>query len=194
MLPFVFATTPALVSYSDGQGNAATVSYPVTMPNPGPNPGPGGPGTDDDPFPVKAGPSGQVVVMLTFWRPQRRPIPPEPGGWTDIGQLTYAAAAAIGAQGACPQTAFTEDDPNLTPAESEVPYGPGAGGLRDGATDQTATPANTLTYTLNLTECLRGVSWNPGETASFNFGAVDSASGDVSVTETVPGATFRLQP
>ena len=29
MLPFVFATTLALVAYDDGQGNAATVNYPV---------------------------------------------------------------------------------------------------------------------------------------------------------------------
>jgi hypothetical protein len=195
LLPFVFATTPALVSYSDGQGNAATVSYPVAGPNPGPNPGGGGPGTDDDPFPVKAGPGGQVVVTLNFWRPQRRPIGTETGAWTDIGGLTYSAAPALGAQASCPQGAFSEDDLNLESAGSEVPYAPGAGGLRDLAPDQPASPANTLTYTLNLTQCLRGMSWSPGEAISFNFGAVDAgATGDVSVTETVPGVTFELQP
>lgn len=205
MLPYVFASTPGLVSYSDGQGNAATVSYPVAAPNPGPNPGGGDPGTDDRPFPVRAGPGGDIVVTLTFWRPQRRPIPPDPvsglGGdaclkdaspceWVDIGGLTYAAARA---QDGCPQDAFSADPTKLAPAESDVPYAPGAGGLRDLAGDGPAT-GNTFTYTLNLTRCLRGLAWNPGEARSFNFGAVDSAGGDVSVTETVPGVTFELQP
>lgn len=209
VLPFVFASTPALVSYDDGQGNAATVSYPVAGPIPGPNPGPGGPGTDDRPFPVRAGPGGDVVATLTFWRPQRRPIPPDPhtglGGdaclatdppckWVDIGGLTYAAAPAIGSQGSCPQDAFSSDPTKLAPAESEVPYGPGAGGLRDLARDGPASPANTVTYTLNLTRCLRGLAWSPGEARSFNFGAVDGGAGAVSVTETVPGVTFELQP
>jgi hypothetical protein len=197
MLPFVFATTPALVSYSDGQGNAATVGYPVAGPNPGPNPGGGGPGTDDDPFPVKAGPGGEVEVTLTFWRPQRRPIGTETGTWTDIGELTYSAAPAIGGQSSCPHGAFSESHDKLEPVPSEVsvPYAPGAGGLRDLALDRPADPANTIAYTLNLTECLRGTPWNPGEAISFNFGAVDSGiTGDVSVTETVPGITFELQP
>jgi hypothetical protein len=196
MLPFVFATTPALVSYDDGQGNAATVSYPIADPNPGPNQGTGGPGTDDDPFPVKAGSGGEVVVTLIFFRPQRRPIPPEPGEWTDIGGLTYAASPATQQPTGCPQGAFSEVDPNLTPAQPPVPYAPGAGGLLDLAADQPANAANTFTYTLNLSQCLAagGASWSTGEMASFNFGAVDTEAGNVSVAETVPGVTFELQP
>jgi hypothetical protein len=196
MLPFVFATSPALVSYNDGQGNAATVTYPVADPIPGPNPGPGGPGTDDDPFPVKAGTGGEVVVTLMFFRPQRRPIPPEPGTWTDMGGLTYAAAPAVPQPVGCPQSAFSTTDTNLTPAAPPVPYAPNAGGLVDLAPDQPASPGNMLTYSLNLTQCLAagGVTWNAGEAMSFNFGAVDAVDGNVSVTETVPGVTFELQP
>jgi hypothetical protein len=190
LLPYVFATTPALVSYDDGQGNAATIRYPVTDPIPGPNPGPGGPGTDDNPFKVKAAPNGEVVVTLTFFRPQRRPIGSEAGEWTDIGGLTYSAG--VGAQG-CPQTAFSADPNAMAVPLTEVPYAPGAGGLIDRALDQPATGI-TLTYALNLTQCLRGDTWSPGEERSFNFGAVDSAEGNVSVTETVPGVTFELQP
>ena len=81
-LQYVFVTTPALVSYDDGQGNSATVSYPGRL---------GGPGTEENPFPVKAGPDGDVVVELKFWRPQRRPIPPETAEWIDIGGLDLAA-------------------------------------------------------------------------------------------------------
>jgi hypothetical protein len=57
----VIATVPALVSYSDGQGNSLTVPYPVPFRT----------------YPVKARPDGNVVLTVTFWRPQRRPIPPE---------------------------------------------------------------------------------------------------------------------
>ena len=38
-------------------------------------------------FPVADGPDRDpdIEVTLTFWRPQRRPIPGEKGRWTDIG-------------------------------------------------------------------------------------------------------------
>ena len=68
MLPFVFATTLGLVAYDDGQGNAATVNYPVDPRT--------GPGIFGNGFPVAAGPNGDVTLKLTFWRPQRRSIPP----------------------------------------------------------------------------------------------------------------------
>ena len=80
-LQYIFATSPALVSYDDGQGNSATISYPF-------------PGEIDglrNDLPVEAGPDGDVVLDLTFWRPQRRPIPPETGDWIDMGELRYYA-------------------------------------------------------------------------------------------------------
>ncbi len=40
---YVFATVPALVSYSDGRGNAATISYPVAAGAPGTTPDNGSP-------------------------------------------------------------------------------------------------------------------------------------------------------
>ena len=52
---------------------------------------PGGPALLKDPFPVRAGPSGDVVVELKFWRPQRLPIEPETGDWYDVGGLGYLA-------------------------------------------------------------------------------------------------------
>lgn len=161
-LQYVFATVPALVSYSDGQGNSATVSYPVS---------PDGPGTEANAFSVAAGPSGDVVVTLTFWRPQRRRIAgdPEPQAgesatWTDIGGLNYTAALENGEFG-CPQSAFSEDDPNLTLPSSPVQ---GNGGFTDLALDRPASAANKLTYTLNLTQCLAS-SWTLGETRRFHF-------------------------
>jgi hypothetical protein len=162
---YIFATVPALVSYRDRRGNFATISYPVT------------PGTT---LPVAAGPSEDVIVTLTLWRPQRRPIAGEaclgnspPCEWIDIGHLDYSVG--LGDVG-CPQSAFSESDPNLTQAS---PVGPNAGGFTDLAADQPASPSNTFTYTLNLTQCLaaRGLSFKPGEIRKLSLGGATS-SGD----------------
>ena len=181
-LQFVFATVPALVSFSDGQGPPVTVSYPV----------PEGTGPSNA-FPVAADPTtGDVILTLTFWRPQRRPIPGEAGysdpptAWTDVGGLAYTAAVAdIG--GVCPQTVFSQadpPDPNLTPATPESApkvFNMGRGGFLDRALDQPANPANTFTYRLNLTQCLaaHGLSFNPGEVRGMDFQGITPNFGGV---------------
>lgn len=191
-LEFVFATVPALRSLSDGHGPAVTVSYPVPKAQPGREiEHPGGPGTQSSPFPVKADPStGDVTVTLRFWRPQRRPMPAEPGysdpptAWTDIGGLAYTAA--IGG-GRCPQSAFSEaspPDPNLTPSTPDSApkvFNNGRGGFIDRALDKPASSANTLTYRLNLTRCLaaNGLSFNSGEQRGFDFQGITPNFGGV---------------
>ncbi len=161
-LQYVFATNPALVTYDDGQGNAVTPSYPV--------PG-NGPGTETNPFPVEAGPSGDVVLDLTFWRPQRRPVSPETGNWIDIGGLHYAATLHEEGGGTCEPDAYSSSDPNLTPITD--PDFEAGGGFTDLSTDSPASPENTLTYRLNLTECLEsnGSSFSAGQTRTFDFSA-----------------------
>jgi hypothetical protein len=161
---FVFATGSALVSYADTAGDSATVPYPVA----GPDPGPAGPGTNDNPFPAAPGADGNVVLTLTFWRPQRRPIPPEPGAWTDIGGLTYTTQLS-GVGFVCPQSSLSETDSELAPASSPVLHT--GGGLSDLAPDRPANAANTFTYTLNVTQCLAsmGRSWAQGETLGLGF-------------------------
>jgi hypothetical protein len=159
---FVFATVPALVSYDDGRGNAATLSYPIA------------PGPATNVLPVAARPNGDVIVKLTFWRPQRRPIPPESGEWVDIGRLGYGAQVAEGAEWSpCPQNAFASSDSNLAKGglTGDEPADPAIGGFTDLATDRPANPANTFTYTLNLTRCLAssGLSFGPGENRKFAF-------------------------
>ena len=59
------------------------------------------------------------------------------------------------------------------------------GGVTDLATDQPANPANTITYTLNATNCLaaHGFAWNPGEEAEIHFWAVDGFTSSASETE-----------
>lgn len=170
------ATVPALASFSDGQGPPVTVSYPAAA---------------SGPFPVKADPStGDVVLTLTFWRPQRRPIPAEPGysdpptAWTDIGGLAYAVAAGFGG-GGCPQAAFSRadpPDPNLDPATPDsapVVFNNDRGGFMDLAADRPASATNTLTYRLNLTRCLaaNGLSFDPGEERTFTFEGITPTFG-----------------
>ena len=191
-LTYVFATVSALASYNDGRGNSVKVEYPVASPNCGSPPcPPPGLGTRDNPFPVKAGASGDVVLEMSFWRPQRRAIPPETSEWIDVGGLTYGAG--IGRD--CPQAAFTTTDP-LAPDPLRGDVGEdGSGGLRDLAADRTANPANTITYKLNLSACLRARSadfagpedWRRGETKVFSFSATDQKA------YTGQELAFRLQ-
>jgi hypothetical protein len=182
MLPFVFATAPGLVAYDDGQGDKATVNYPVDPRT--------GPGIYGNGFRVAAGPNGDVALTLTFWRPQRRSIPPEPGAWTDIGKLSYGASIqSVGASNVpgpstdCPKSAFSDNDPNLSPPQAL--NSSTQGWVTDLATDQPANPARTITYTLNVTNCLaaHGLAWNPGEEAQIRFWATDGFSSSSSDTD-----------
>jgi len=162
LIQYIFASVPALVGYDDGQGNSATISYPVA-PTPALAEG----------LPVKAGPSGDVVVKLTFRRPQRTAIPGENGDWIDIGQLVYSAP--VGAGEGCPPSAFSTDDPNLLPSP---PPQPGAGGFSDQALDRPADPANTFSFTLNMTQCLQsaGLSFQQDEARGFTFPGITASA------------------
>lgn len=159
---YVFITTPAPVSYDDGQGNSAAIPYPIVW---------GGPGTAQDPFPVKAGPNGHVVVRVVGWRPQRKPIPPETGNWIDMGGLNYDAYFFDQAQGpfGCDQSVYSTADPNLVPTTTLF----GGGGFGDLAADQPASPADTFSFSLDMTACLasKGISFDVGEANSFELQA-----------------------
>ncbi|MEK6276851.1 MAG: hypothetical protein AABM29_02405 [Actinomycetota bacterium] len=181
MLNFVFVTSPALVFYSDTAGNCAKASgtpgncatefsYPVAG---------DGPGTVNNGLPVSAGSDGNVVVTLTFWRPQRQPIEGEaclfntpPCAWVDIGHLTYATAAPNG----CSQDTLSSTD-LTTPTLPLL----GTGGLFDPALDQESSPGNTFTYTLKLSQCLaeNGNSSSfdePGEEQPLRFSGTAGAT------------------
>jgi hypothetical protein len=166
-LQTVFATVPALVSYADGAGNSVTIGYPVP---------PGGPGTAVDPFPVAAGSGGDVVLTFTFWRPQRTPIPGEGGElqWVDIGGLSYYSGiihpwTPTGAP-VCPASTYSSTDPDLVPAADQI-VGGFKGGFTDLAPDRPADPGNTITYTVNMTQCLAafGQGWATGENRMLVF-------------------------
>ena len=186
-LQYIFATSPALVSYDDGQGNSAMISYPFPAEIDG---------LRND-LPVEAGPDGDVVLDLIFWRPQRRPIPPETGDWIDIGELRYYATLGnMDPQNyTCEQDAYTSSDPNLIPVapEDNVEFATG-GGFTDLSADRPASPDNTLTYRLNLTDCLesKGISFDEGEARGFGFHAFGTPHPG-GADDTFTGVTFKRQ-
>lgn len=177
-LQYVFATVPALVSYDDGRGNGADIAYPVAAGT--------GPGTPGNPFPVDAGPDGDIVATLSFWRPQRRAIPGvESGDWTDIGRLIYEVEAGDTGRD-CPQDAYSVKNQPLAPAPM-LEAGPGedpTGGLRDTAIDGSELAGTPLTVKVNLSACLRArraefsgpESWSRGETKTISMRATDRTS------------------
>jgi hypothetical protein len=177
-IQYVFATVPALVSYSDGQGNAGTLDYSPASREPGARP----PGSFENPLPVAAPAGAPVTVNLTFWRPQRRSIPPEAGEWTDIGGLNHSAAAGVAS---CPQTAFSEGHAELRPLKRADVFPADYNGVRDLAPDRAANAGNTFTYRLDLTQCASaaGVSFEPGETRTFTFQALTPNGTDSAVQQ-----------
>jgi hypothetical protein len=118
-------------------------------------------------------------VTLTFWRPQRKPIPPDENGgggdaclgatpaceWVDIGGLNYAVGGGCFfdlsgdekcGEKMCPPQAYTVPDAEKdTLAPIIFPSSEQAGGLFDRVASRGADPHNTFTYTVNLSQCLR---------------------------------------
>lgn len=159
MLNFVFGTTPALQAYSVNGGPAAAVAYPATV------------GTMANPIPVPA--AGPVSVTMTYWRPQRAGIPATgEAAWMDIGRLNYSAdvpngpSASPGAPtpgpGRCAMSAYSTSDPDLSAVGD---------GLQDAQGDRAANPANTLTFTIDLTACLGATAWASGQSLQVDIQA-----------------------
>ena len=105
---------------------------------------------EENGFPVTAGPNGHVVVTLTFWRPQRAPIPPETAPWIDIGHLSYGVPSATRGTTAR-SSSFSNPSPSLV-AHARILLG-GRNAHRPGQRSA-GDPANTLSFTVDLTGCL----------------------------------------
>jgi hypothetical protein len=171
-LDFVFVTVPALSSYADTAGDSATITYP--------EPTPAGPGSalGTASAPIKVAPG---VVTLRFFRPQRLGIPGagEPQ-FMDIGHLNYTLSAAPmqsggptpGGSGECPAAAYSQLSPTLT-LTSGVGHHSAEGVLIDSAADQPASPANTLSVTVDLSKCSAGAS-RAGQPTRVDLGASTS--------------------
>lgn len=184
----VFATVPAIESYVDELGVTHAVSYPVA------------PGTV---FPVVDGPDAgsDASVSLTFWRPQRRPIPdelpPGAGNWIDIGGLQHFTHVAGGSTTTyCPQGSYSAVEQELVPAVVPDPGIPAGFLFIDSVRDQAADPGNTFSYTLNLSQCqaFRGGTFNPGQTIGFAFTASVPPEGGQPVDAVESHYSFQYQP
>jgi len=191
-LAYVFDTVPAIDSWSDGAGHSGTITYPASNTVGGINVCAGAsPGTYCNPLSVAADSSGKVMLTLTWWRPQREGIPGagEPA-FMDIGHLAYSLnfinMAGMGKpETSCPATTITTSDPDLIVTQAPLGSG-GNNALIDSANDQPANPANTLTATVNLTQCFAdaGQTFPVGTTISFGVMAMpqQAASGGDAAT------------
>jgi hypothetical protein len=166
---FVFNTAPALKSYQfDSDATATDAVYDangVWNGQPGPN------------AQIMV-PSGASKVTLTFWRPQRKAAPGEPAsatGWVDIGSLWYSVYPSpvytttnLDDPGSGPND-LTDAYSNATANGAAVPASPWAGGMLDPVADRPADPAQTISFTLDLTKCFS--NWQTlGPGAWFKIG------------------------
>jgi hypothetical protein len=170
---FAFTTIPALKSFDDGPRPRVTIPYPVGFNEPG--------NTANNPLPVSARSGGEVILDLTFWRPQRRPTSDAECGsvpgcaltdWRDMGGLVHFATGGPSDRhwaSVCPKEgAYSDPSEGLQPFELE----PGeSGGFLDTTATRAADPAHTLSYRLNLTKCLdkEGISFGMNQTRGFAF-------------------------
>lgn len=188
-IQFMFTTEPALDSWSSGS-DSCTVSYPVGQGGCGTP----GNGTQLNPWLIGGG-SGDVVVHFTFWRPQRAAVPVPPNGvggdpcttasppcqWVDMGHFFYASQPFIhsgpDAMGSstpvanCPASSYSTTNPNLVPATNPAQN---AASLKDQANDAPANPANTLSYSLDLTSCFPAGKLQSGDEVSVSISAYDN--------------------
>jgi hypothetical protein len=100
--------------------------------------------------------------------------------WIDVGGLDYTAGSREGQQrthdaGWCTQGDFATSDSSLSPGFPD----PQGGGFRDLAPSRPASAANTFTYKLNLTKCLKafGLGFAKGQTQGFGFQAFTPIQG-----------------
>ena len=183
-IDFVFNTVPAITSYSDSAGDSGTISYPDTSKL----------GTRANPLKLAAGPNGDVVMTLTLYRPQRQGIPGagEPA-FMDIGHLWYAvdhATAPAPGSGTvtsatspqCATSSYSNLSSTLTSGSGTGGFvaAPGAGMLVDSASDQPASSANTISFSVDLSQCLagKGESFSVGDPVSFDVSANSQSSLD----------------
>jgi hypothetical protein len=187
-LGFVFNTVPALASYTDSAGDSGTITYPDTS----------GLGTNNNPIKLAAGANGDVAVTFTVFRPQRTGVPGagEPA-YMDLGHLGYTIGYGNGGPaggaglhlvntlgGSCSTASYSNLSPTLSlGGAGQGGFGPvqGTSWLIDAANDQPAAPANTVSFTVDLTKCLTdgGNSAFPiGKPVGMGLDAASQSSSD----------------
>lgn len=101
---------------------------------------------------------GANTVTLTFWRPQRAPLPSE-ASWQDVGGLFYNVS---GPRGGCTITAASTSS-GATLAVSSVTRGDKSfSTITDTASDAAPDPGNYIQVTVDVTNC-KSASPQPGQ-------------------------------
>lgn len=167
MLNFAFITNPAVKSYAIDGDSAVDVSYPVD---------PSAEGTNGHCIAVPSSPNASIT--FTIWRPQRPGISAAgEESIVDIGKSIIVVdipnAPAVGSPtgngpGNC-QAGYSESDTNL-----QLTTNGSIQQLTDIASDATADPANTVTFTLDVDACLAAtnggaITWDSGETIQLDI-------------------------
>lgn len=168
MLNYVFHTTPALKTVAITGKSTETVDYAVTPIK----------GQRGNCFIAPA--TGDVILTVTAWRPQRPGVDGE-SQYVDLGNSIYTFDIPNGActgntglgcapqgPGNCTPASYSTTDPNLATTTND--------GVQDSKGDTNADSTNTLTFTVNVTQCLNAassgaVSWASGQTLFIDFQA-----------------------
>ena len=159
----IFATVPALAAWSDGGGTAKSITYPVPA---------NSRGTAENPEFVKPSPDGDYRLTLSVWRPQR---PPELTGetdWIDRGLHDYEVSGRT-----------LQNPPQVWRCPTRH---------HDTLGDTPVNPANVVTFTVNISDCLRSSgmpAWGTGQPASEIYVAAKSLAGDAA-----EGVGFAFRP
>lgn len=140
-----FASVPALKEVGVG-GQTKSIDYSKKEVT-----GAGGAlGTQGNPIVV---PAGNKTISLTFWRPQRSGVTDAgEGRFVDMGALRYGFY--VGVNRKCDAGAMTPQSSTLvsSPGTEEFAHTP----LVDSAKDAAPNPANTMTFTVDLSKCEGG--------------------------------------
>lgn len=155
-LAFAFTSTPAIQSMILNDGDASETTYTPSYPIPN-----GGTGTIQDPFLVQADIGGDVNLTITAYRPQRNGITGageaeimEVGNSLiviDIPNGPSSGGGATSGPGGCPITSYSETDTDLSISGDTFVD---AQGDFDGATETDGDANKTVTFTVNITDCL----------------------------------------
>ena len=115
----------------------------------------------------------------------------------DIGHLVYYVDVFISpTEGAfCPLSSLSTTDPDLSPTQVTHSPGVSGGGFTDLVPDRQPDPANTVAFTVNLTQCLasKGATLEANETARMNIHAL-ATNANGQRAEARSDIPFKLQP
>lgn len=169
-----FVSVPAIRNYDAGFGSV-TVDYSAVSPTTGTIPG------VSPSNPIVLSPDGLLTV--TFWRPQRQALRSDESGYLDWGNLKYGILID-NLQATCGGlysglSSELEEVPGFLGQGGSVFLNQGANGepLRDTAGDRPALNTNTLSFTVDMSECVLRAGDSPGTFAVTLTAAGESVTG-----------------